>query len=62
MGGNKTLRGAGPYQKGQYHASCEQIFTDGIIAEDGSPLRMWVRHMCEPRVIYCLSERLRLSS
>ncbi len=62
VGENKTLRGAGPFQRGQYHDNCERVFTNGIRAEDGSPLRVWVKHICEPRVSHRLSERLRLGS
>ncbi len=57
VGENKTLRGARPIQRGQYHANCKRILTDGIRAEDDSPMRVWVRHMCESRVPHHLSER-----
>ena len=31
VGENKTLRGAGPRQRGHYHANCERVLTNCLV-------------------------------
>ena len=63
VGENKNLEGGLTLPKRTYHANCERVLTNnGIRAQDISPLRVWVRHMCEPRVPHRLSEHPGLGS